>query len=641
MLILLVGIKIQNMIIRKKHILFLSMLFISLSKSLFAQDETLTPLKYNPQLQLLNRSNVASANKIANAIDTLHLPFVDDFSSSYVYPDSSKWLDKNVFINNNYPLNPPSINCATFDGLDSIGRPYNNSTPSQYGISDVLTSMPINLKSDNQGNLYQLTDSIWLTFFVECKGRRSAAPGPTSNDSITVQFYNPDSLTWKQVWSRKGGQSDTVFTRIKLPILDAQWLVNGFQFRFISYGNQTGQLSQWHIDYVILQRNFAPYDNSIYNIAYQYPSPTFLVGYTSVPWNHFMSVANPSSFIKPDLSLQAYNNSSNLPINVRFTDAIFQGSLSNQVFFHDGGSNNVDPKTDTLYTYSLNGFNITPNTKPDETFYIMNKMSNQLTGGAPDNIRTNDSIVTTQYFRNYYSYDDGSAEAGYTISNASNAKIAMRFDLLQPDTLRAVQMFFVQQYDNSSNYTFSLTIWSSLSPANIIYQRYNLTPDYMDSINGFHTYVITDSNLILSGSVYIGLTCNMPNDYDLGFDFNTNNKSKMYYNSNGNWVNTTYNGTFMIRPVFGDSTIFAGIPTISKDAINMYPNPAKDKLNFTFPSTSENFSVTFFDSVGRRIKELKVEHSTVDISDLQSGFYAVILTDNVTKRTFTKKLIIE
>lgn len=611
------------------------------SFNVLAQDEHLTTLKYNPQLQLIQQNSSKNlASKIQIVIDTLQIPFVDDFSATYVYPDSSKWLDRNVFINNNYPLNPPTINCATFDGLDSIGKPYNNTTPSQYGLCDVLTSMPINLKNDLQGNIYQLSDSIWLTFFVECKGRRGAAPGPTSNDSITVEFYDVDSLEWTQVWSRKGGKSDTTFTKIKLPFINDKWLDNGFQFRFKSYGNQTGQLSQWHIDYVILQRNFPPYDNSIYNIAYQYPSPTFLVDYTSIPWNHYMNVSAPASFIKPGLSLQAYNNSSNLPINVRFTDAIFQGSLSNQIFFHDGGSNNLDPNTDTLYTYSLSTFNVTPNTKPEETFYLMNKMSNQLTGGAPDNIRTNDSIVTTQVFKNYYSYDDGSAEAGYTITNSVNAKIAMRFDLLEPDTIRAVQMFFVQQYDNSSNYTFSLTIWSSLSPANVIYQRYNLTPDYMDSINGFQTYVITDTNLILSGPVYIGLTCNMANDYDLGFDFNTNNKSKMFYNSNGNWVNTTYAGSFMIRPVFGDSAIFAGIPTLNNDAVGMFPNPASQKLNFTFPSNSNDVTAIFYDNVGRKIKEVHIENNVADISDLQTGFYVVNIIDKTNSKKYTKKLIV-
>jgi hypothetical protein len=163
----------------------------------------------------------------------------------------------------------------------------------------------------------------------------------------------------------------------------------------------------------------------------------------------------------------------------------------------------------------------------------------------------------------------------------------------------------------------------------------------MDTINGFHTYVITDSNLILSGSVYIGLSCNMPNDYDLGFDFNTNNQSKMFYNSNGNWVNTTYKGTFMIRPVFGDSTIFAGIHEIKKGTVNMFPNPAKDKLNFTLPANADSFSAKFYDSVGRKVKEVKVENGTVATSDLLSGFYTVILTDNVTKATYSKKLIIQ
>ena len=44
--------------------------------------------------------------------------------------------------------------------------------------------------------------------------------------------------------------------------------------------------------------------------------------------------------------------------------------------------------------------------------------------------------VSSQKFFNYYSYDDGSAEIGYGVSGNTDLKIAYKFDVLKPDTLR-------------------------------------------------------------------------------------------------------------------------------------------------------------------------------------------------------------
>ncbi|HQV00348.1 MAG TPA: T9SS type A sorting domain-containing protein, partial [Bacteroidia bacterium] len=221
-----------------------------------------------------------------------------------------------------------------------------------------------------------------------------------------------------------------------------------------------------------------------------------------------------------------------------------------------------------------------------------------------------------------YAYDDGTAEAGYSITNAVNAKIAMRFDLLQADTVRAVQIFFVQQYDNSALNTFRLAIWSSLTPENLIYQRSSLLPIYTDSINGFATYAIPDTTLILQGTVYIGLICNLAKDYDLGFDFNTNNQNKMFFNSNGNWVNTTFQGSFMIRPIFGDSAIYAGVDDVAaKHQITLYPNPTNNSINI---NSNLNFTqAVIYNTLGKQVVIIPVVEKTIHVESLNAGMYYV------------------
>src|SRR5690606_23435407 len=74
----------------------------------------------------------------------LSLPFWDDFSTvAPGYPDTL-WVHSNsVYISNGIGLNPPSINVATFDGLDSLGSPYNPNETSSVGFTDKMTSRPL------------------------------------------------------------------------------------------------------------------------------------------------------------------------------------------------------------------------------------------------------------------------------------------------------------------------------------------------------------------------------------------------------------------------------------------------------------------------------------------------------------------
>jgi len=214
----------------------------------FSQHEIITPLRYNRVLQ-----NTSFQSVQRSAIVNLDLPFIDDFSNNTDYPDQTKWLDNKVFVNNNFCLNPYTIGVATFDGLNEQGNPYNNSFANAQGGCDTLTSFPINLYTKPQGGTYGLSDSIVLSFYYEKKGLGDA---PELADSLLLDFYNPSTGLWARQWGVAGGTTggqDSVFNLVNIILNNAAYYQDGFQFRFRSYGAQTGNLDIWHLDYVRLR----------------------------------------------------------------------------------------------------------------------------------------------------------------------------------------------------------------------------------------------------------------------------------------------------------------------------------------------------------------------------------------------------
>ena len=123
------------------------------------------------------RSNVAPAR---------FLPFFDDFSHSTLYPDSTKWSDYNVMVNDGFPLCPPNRNTATFDVLDANGRVYDYAI--SYGfVAEYLTSVRIRLDSIMEPTPRALTpaDSVYLSFYYQPQGNGNA---PETQDSLVLQF---------------------------------------------------------------------------------------------------------------------------------------------------------------------------------------------------------------------------------------------------------------------------------------------------------------------------------------------------------------------------------------------------------------------------------------------------------------------
>ncbi len=131
---------------------------------------------------------------------SITLPFFDDFSQNKTsIPNPKLWINGGVGINNNFPINQPSVNVATFDSRNLAGKPYNFSNKFAYGTTDTLTSVAIDLSG------LAAKDSVYLSFYWEAKGLGEL---PDSDDSLVVSFKDSTNK-WNIIWTQIGGFKTT------------------------------------------------------------------------------------------------------------------------------------------------------------------------------------------------------------------------------------------------------------------------------------------------------------------------------------------------------------------------------------------------------------------------------------------------
>ena len=133
----------------RSYIIFFLIFFSAFSKA----QEVVSNLISNPQL---SKNQFISNNKLV-----VNLPFIDDFSYNSSVVDSSLWQNSSVFVNRTYPINPPTLGVATFDGLNEKGLARDFSPFSISEPSDTLLSRPIDMSG--------LT-SAYLMFYFQGKG---------------------------------------------------------------------------------------------------------------------------------------------------------------------------------------------------------------------------------------------------------------------------------------------------------------------------------------------------------------------------------------------------------------------------------------------------------------------------------------
>jgi Secretion system C-terminal sorting domain len=638
----------------------------------YAQNDgfQITPLSSNHALKF------AKQRLAVRGIDSIDLPFVDDFSYEGPYPDADFWLENNVYVNSTMAFNPPSVGVASFDGLDSKGRPYVTGS-NTIGSADTLTSNFINLKNfvapDGIRRDLKTSDGVVLSFFLQAKGLTFAA---SFNDSMVLEFKD-NSGNWNIARSYKGvpdsilkkNPNDTTFAfqYYAIPISEAKYFYGKFQFRFRNYTRLGGAYGHWHLDYVKLAANRTTTRQFLDDLAFVEKPKTILKKYTSMPWkqafpqlaseisdtirtklfNHFEQTRNPTNTnarVTTSTGVTAVSaitliDAPNIPPSVFYSsiDRIYPTSLKQQ-----------------LATVPATTGKLTINT--EYSLEIESQEGKDLKKVA----LRNDKVTTKTIFDNYFAYDDGTAEMQFTASG-ENKQFAVQFKANVGDSLRGFQIFFPHiNGDAPKDALINVSIWKNKLDTTPIMRLFELKPIYTtafyDTLQGFASYNLgnkkksqEDSTIFIpAGDFYIGWQNVGDVLIPIGLDRNDFTKVQYLYESkNGRFqqlITPIKVGAVMIRPVFGQiiQTDSKEIYVPLTDYMKIYPNPVQNQLFFELKKgLPEDYDVSIFNLQGQLMKREILRGSSIEVENLNNGIYVLKIQDLKNHLNFSHKIIIQ
>ena len=563
--------------------------------------------------------------KISNQLP-ISLPFFDDFSNKSMTLNNLLWQDHSSFLNRTYPINPPTIGVVTLDGLDSNGFAYNINISNSSGLADKLTSNPIDLSNS--------TNPLYLMFYYQPQG---LGDNPQIEDSLILEFAY-DSLgteKWERVWSKEGTPLID-FQKTILMINDNKFFTDNFKFRFRNYATLSGNFDHWHLDYIKLAELVNASDTfQLNDVSFVFDSPSILKRYNQMPWVHFKDNINDE--INDSLNILIRNNKAS--VNVDYQYNVYEDNLLIDHYPNLGISRNVTVLDyDSIGNYSFSNPPISIN---NNIFISVFNDSAEYTfehilGTGIDDYKENDTLLFNQQFFSHFSYDDGTAESAYGI-NVSGALAAYQFKLNRPDTLRSIQIYFPQMLDSVNNIPFDLTIWSDNNgtPGDIIHQQ--IEYPVHTSNQRYFSYNL-DSLFQLLGTFYVGWQQTSDDLLNIGFDRNNSANQYMFYNVAGTWNNSSFTGSWMIRPVLSMSNIVLHHEFI-KNKISFYPNPAKEKINII--SNSVNNNLVVYDLNGRVVADFFKSsiNFAINCEFLNSGIYFLRINNEL--GVFHEKIIIK
>jgi hypothetical protein len=561
--------------------------------------------------------------------DTLITFLSDTLYYTKLAAGEANWKNRNVFWNDNYPVNPPSIGVVTFDGIDSTGYPYNFNIQTAQGKADVLNSVPFDFSL-----FTPVEDSIHFSFYYQSTGRGNK---PEPEDSLQLEFKARDG-SWKRVWGKAGYAltTDSLFSRTVIAIKDTIFYHKSFEFRFTNYATLSGNLDHWHIDYVRLDLDA---DTIIKDITWVYPGKSVFSRYQEIPRKQYNSAS--ADFFK-NYVRNLFNQSINVSYALRVKDY-----FNNSIFSID--VNNVDFAPLVLNSCTFCNQILNPLASSTFSFPITSLCARYEVGSVIQNIAAepntaNDTLYYTQVFGDCFAYDDGSAEAAYGVTSPF-AQMAVKFTAITSDTLKAIRIYFNPVVVNAAEFNqFNLVVWNedpNGKPGNELYRSSTpFSPQY-SYINGFVDFPLS-STLIVPGNFFIGLEQNGASELNIGIDRNTNAMDMQYYQTTGTWYLTQFKGSWMIRPVFGACQDFlSGVEETSPQNEEAFvPNPANDIITFK-ANLNDIFEIKMFDARGVLVVDQKISSGNeINLQHLSEGIYYINMLNASNGKVSHQKLVL-
>ena len=587
-------------------------------------DFTSYPVQYSP-LALYPPYYIYDTIGVGDTPDTIWIeepPYFQDSVRQFFMPvsDTDKlWLDNYVYHNFRFGLNPQTLGVMTFDGLDANGYPYAIGTAST-GYADYLTSKPIDLSGSN------LSDSLYVSFLYQPAG---LGDEPESSDSLVLEFYSQSQNQWFHIWSDSGNVVSP-FKMVHIPVSNANYFSDAFQFRFKNYGGLSGSLDHFHLDMVSLKST--DYTDTLFSdFSFVYPTNTLIDKYTSVPWDHYKSSSDNK--MTDSLNVLLYNGYADNNYNDGSIEVFYNGLMEGSfvlpgIVLAEGLINYAPYSYANSYHDITNGFEFSKSLiGPSEEFEVLTSANAQTLDYQP-----NDSIRFTQGFYNYYSYDDGSAEAAFG-PTGTQARLAVHFEAYEEDSLIGIDLSFVPSVNDVSDKLFLLTVWDDEngSPGQVLYEDDVFSPRspiYANGENLFTPYFFFDTQKVAIGtSFFVGWRQLDPERLNLGFDRNIDNSNEIFYSvdGGGNWLVSPFEGSAMLRPIFStgmDATL--GIENVfvgEGNSLDLFPNPTSQIINMNVPDRIKGCKKILVDGYGRVLKE--TFSNSFDLSGMNSGIYFI------------------
>jgi len=558
----------------------------------------------------------------ANESDTIFLTDPDIVQESasqfftHVVDPAKLWMDEHIYRNFGYAIDPFSLGVVTFDGLDEFGHPYALGTTTS-GYGDYLTSKVIDMTSAS------ISDSVYLSFVYQPEGNGDV---PEETDSLIIEFFNSAIGQWDWVWSTKGSASHE-FKMVHIKVENAAYFTDGFKFRFKNYGGLSGNLDNFHLDYVNL-RQFSGYqDTIIRDYAFVYPIHTLLKDYTSVPWDHYQasSIGRMSDSVKI-----VVRNNDVIPENEQdgSIDVSYQGGVEFSGLLSEALLNNGDLNYLPMTTYtSFHDFSSGPSF--DDTKTGIQQEFDYVGAATHQNssFLQNDTTYGKQIFKNYYSYDDGTAEAAYGPTGVQS-RLAVQYESYVPDSIIGFRMNFVPSVNDVTNNLFLLTLWDDNNgePGNVIYEDdvfLPRTPKYGIGRDVFVDYYFQDTLKVHVEDVfYIGWRQFDGERLNIGLDKNIVNNDKTFYSIDNEitWEGSGIEGSVMIHPIMStEMDAILGLATVrSETSATIYPNPTNGEITIKI-NQGQFEGAEVYNMQGTLIQS--TEELKIDLSNQPNGVY--------------------
>ncbi|OQA99361.1 MAG: hypothetical protein BWY22_00479 [Bacteroidetes bacterium ADurb.Bin217] len=506
----------------------------------------------------------------------------------------------------------------------------------QLGISAFETTMCMLYNADTV-----LVDSIDI--FEQITQDASYARIPDGNPqwsfsiSQTCNYTNP---SWQRIWG-SSADTDEKFDSVYLRI-SPQMFSKGFRFRFKNYVSLSNDPSHarnedfWNIDMVWLDSKRKPSVPNPSDVAFVKNISPLYNAYSAIPLSHFSAVQSSNFRLTIDAS---FNNFDSVYRKVKFgfeveklhTDEV----LSYQTYETDIPAYALANERDVLTDWNVDFVDFMKQDIGlfDQTEYEYRYFYTDNANSMYEQYRWNDTNRVSFTMANYYAYDDGIPEAGYGLREAPMGRVAYKFSILSPDTLKAVNMYFNPTL-LSSPPIFNLCVWAADNnglPGELLYKQPGEIVKFVDGMFTFVTYPITNegiltgekSGMYITNDFFVGWE--QPYDVllNVGLDVTSSLKNKIYYNTGFEWLASSQNGALLIRPVFGKLLPTQAIDEVFVDnTIILYPTVVSHNLYIDIQNTNVSItSVTIKSMFGQQVHSQIGNQSEVYLPNLPNGIY--------------------